>query len=199
MKITIADCQLGYSNKVILKIDKLHFESGRINLIIASNGEGKTTLIKAVANLLLPINGTITKINPEKVSYVSAESNLSDLHMSSSQYFNLMTDINAPSINMFDKSFELLNKTLPKLVLNLSTGMKQLLKLSAVCLDGKDIYIWDEPLKSLAPETRKKIVEFLDNISKDKIVIVSDHSSESWKGSNVKIFNLVGGEIIEYN
>lgn len=199
MKITISDCQLGYSSRIILKIDKLHFESGKINLIIASNGEGKTTLIKSIANLLLPINGTITKINPEKVSYVSAESNLSDLHMSSSLYFNLMTDINAPSVNLFDKNLELLKKTLPKLILNLSTGMKQLLKLSAVCLDSKDIYIWDEPLKSLAPDAREKIVEFLDRISKDKVVIVTDHSNESWKGSNVKIFSLVNGEIIESN
>ncbi len=58
--IYAADLKIGYSSKSILaEIKNLQIKKGEIVSIIGESGIGKTTLLKCIANLINPIDGTL--------------------------------------------------------------------------------------------------------------------------------------------
>jgi len=54
--------EIGYRCRCVAKLaEDVHFRRGEISLLLGSNGQGKTTLIKSLAGLLPPVAGQIKK------------------------------------------------------------------------------------------------------------------------------------------
>jgi ABC-type cobalamin/Fe3+-siderophores transport system ATPase subunit len=67
--IDIQNIKFEYTTgNIVLENIEYSFEVGTINVILGLNGCGKTTLIKLIAGLLKPINGSIT-IDEKSIFY----------------------------------------------------------------------------------------------------------------------------------
>ena len=68
----------------------------------------------------------------------------------------------------------MLNKTID----NLSKGFKRRVGLAQAIIHDPDILILDEPTDGLDPNQKHQVRELIENLSKDKIVIISTHILE---------------------
>src|SRR5262252_2851988 len=63
--------EIGYRRRRVAKLnDDICFRRGEITLLLGSNGQGKTTLMKTLSGLLLPVAGKVKKI---RALYLSDE------------------------------------------------------------------------------------------------------------------------------
>lgn len=59
MKIKLKNIKKSYNDRIVLDIDELVFESGRIYAILGHNGSGKTTMLRLMAGIDKPDCGDI--------------------------------------------------------------------------------------------------------------------------------------------
>lgn len=64
MEVYVEDIKKYYSEKLVLDVDNLKFEKGKITGIIGPNGSGKTTLLRIIGGLDREFLGTV-KYNGE--------------------------------------------------------------------------------------------------------------------------------------
>ena len=69
-----------------------------------------------------------------------------------------------------------LSSILNQKVNNLSEGEKQIIALITIFLKNVDLIILDEPLKGLDCKNRDIVRQYIDNLRKDRIVILIEHS-----------------------
>ena len=74
-------------------------------------------------------------------------------------------------------------------VSNLSGGEKQRISLVRIMLRNPDMIILDEPTSALDKEGKKRLLEYLDSVRKDKLIIISTHDRElaSWCDEEIVI------------
>ena len=67
MKLEVENITAGYGNITVLRDVSFKVKSGEVVGVLGRNGMGKSTLIKCLAGLILPTEGTI-KLNGEDIS-----------------------------------------------------------------------------------------------------------------------------------
>ncbi len=194
--INIKNCDIGYDNKIVLSKINIKLNPGRIHLIVGNNGEGKTTLLKTIAGAIEPIKGDVTNINASEVSYLATEFNFTDYQIPGRDFIELVASFNKFSTNDLNEKIELLENSINSSMLELSSGMRQILRIKALTLENKNVYLWDEPFKSLAPEIKNTLIKFLSSIAKSKIIVVTDHTYENWLDYNPLVYKISGGSIV---
>lgn len=156
--------------------------------ILGPNGAGKSTLIKLIQGLLLPETGEVIKdglVTSNKnftladVAYISVDE-IFPKNLSVRTYIKFVKDLNhdyqsnlVTIAKLFDFDLEQTTK-----LKNLSTGMKQKLKICLALGFEKAIYIFDEATKGLDSLMRDTFVEYINNNLTNKIVIYCTHLVE---------------------
>jgi len=169
-------------------------------LILGASGSGKSTLANCI-NGIVPFSyrGTISgslKVNGLETGDLSifelSKHVGTVLQDSDAQFVGLSVgeDIafafendNMPNAEMQPRVFENSKKVgmqdfLNALPFNLSGGQKQKVALAGVLSEDMNILIFDEPLASLDPKTGTEAIDLIDNISKDRTVIIIEHRLE---------------------
>lgn len=172
-----------FDNRVILDNVNIKIERGKIVGLLGKNGQGKTTLIKLINDLLTPtsgevlINGKKPSIESKKIISYLPERTYFDKNMKVSdiiKYFKEFYD----NFNE-EKALKLLDDLeLDKnLRLNkMSKGMQEKVELILVMSREADLYILDEPLGGVDPATRDYILDtILSNFKDGASVIISTH------------------------
>ena len=172
-----------FDNRVILDNVNIKIERGKIVGLLGKNGQGKTTLIKLINDLLTPtsgevlINGKKPSIESKKIISYLPERTYFDKNMKVSdiiKYFKEFYD----NFNE-EKALKLLddleldkNSRLAKM----SKGMQEKVELILVMSREADLYILDEPLGGVDPATRDYILDtILSNFKDGASVIISTH------------------------
>ncbi|MDI3472185.1 MAG: type transport system ATP-binding protein [Thermotogaceae bacterium] len=172
----------------------LTVENGEIFGFLGPNGAGKTTTIKMIVGLLKPTEGTV-KINdidinlyPEKakkmIGYVADEPLVME-KLRGIDYLKFIADV-------FEVPYELRTKRIGELlesfkltssitdpISTYSHGMRQKLTLIAALLHEPDVWILDEPIIGLDPESAyilKKLMR--KHADSGKTVFFSTHVME---------------------
>jgi ABC-type multidrug transport system ATPase subunit len=103
-------------------------------------GDGKK--VRAVAN-----------VNARDVSYLSTEFNFSDYQINGNEYIELIASFNSFSANILNAEIELIDNSISSSMLELSSGMRQILRIKALSLENKNIYLgaWNLAANHLAP------------------------------------------------
>ena len=172
-----------YDDKLVLKDINLKIGRGKIVGLLGKNGEGKTTMIKLINDLLTPttgevlINGMHPNIETKKIIAYLPERTYLDKDMKVSEVIKYFSDF----YDNFDskKALKLLkdldldvNARLSKM----SKGMQEKVQLILVMSRDADIYILDEPLGGVDPATRDYILDtILTNFKEGATVIISTH------------------------
>ncbi|UTO28573.1 ABC transporter ATP-binding protein [Bartonella harrusi] len=73
MRLHFNNATLGYVNRIAIKSFSAKLKAGSLVAIIGDNGAGKSTLLKAVAGLIKPLNGKITKPKKSRIAYLAQQ------------------------------------------------------------------------------------------------------------------------------
>lgn len=202
-----------YDNHIIFKDLNLKIKENDKVTITGPVGVGKTTLMNLILGNLKPINGTITIANND-INNINKSQYLDNIMIMES-YPKLYTGSVYTNIDMKGKYTpdELLEKfkTNPLLKpfsniegflskpvlergLSLSDGEKRLVSLLRMVIEDKDIIIVEEPTVSMDPENKFLILNFLQEYSKDKTMILITHDVNEAQITN-KIIHLKDGKV----
>ena len=172
-----------FDNKKILKDINLIIPRGKIVGLLGKNGQGKTTLIKLINDLLTPTSGEILiegkhpGVESKRIISYLPERTYLDKEMKvidTLNYFNEFYDnFNIEKAKKLLKDLDLdINSKISKM----SKGMQEKLQLILVMSREADLYILDEPLGGVDPATRDYILDtILSNFKEGSSVIISTH------------------------
>jgi ATP-binding cassette subfamily F protein 3 len=199
--IAVDDVSVGYDpkkpvlNRVTLRIDN----DDRIALL-GANGNGKSTLVKLLANRLAPFSGAITRAEKISIAYF-AQHQLDELSEDGSPYDHirrLMPDAPETRVRRRTGAIGFSGKAGDTLVKNLSGGEKARLLLGLATFFGPNMIILDEPTNHLDIDSRAALAEainefpgavimvshdrYLIEACADRLWVVADHTVTTYDG-----------------
>jgi ATP-binding cassette, subfamily F, member 3 len=199
--IAVDDVTVGYDpknpvlNRVTLRIDT----DDRIALL-GSNGNGKSTLVKLLANRLPPFSGRITRAEKLSIAYF-AQHQLDELNEDASPYDHvrkLMPDAPETKVRGRTGAIGFSGKAGDTLVQSLSGGEKARLLLGLATFFGPNMIILDEPTNHLDIDSRAALAEainefpgavimvshdrYLIEACADQLWVVADHTVTTYDG-----------------
>src|SRR5689334_7959589 len=175
--IAVDNVSVGYDagvavlNRVTLRIDN----DDRIALL-GANGNGKSTLVKLLANRLSPFSGTITRAEKLSIAYF-AQHQLDELNEDGSAYAHvrkLMGDAPESKVRGRAGAIGFSGKAADTPVRNLSGGEKARLLLGLATFFGPNMIILDEPTNHLDIDSRAALAEAINEFPGAVIMVSHD-------------------------
>jgi ATP-binding cassette subfamily F protein 3 len=158
-------------NRVTLRIDT----EDRIALL-GSNGNGKSTLVKLLANKLAPFSGSITRADKLSIAYF-AQHQLDELVMEQSPYDHvrrLMPEAPESKVRARVGAIGFSGKAGDTTVKSLSGGEKARLLLGLATFFGPNMIILDEPTNHLDIDSRAALAEAINEYPGAVIMVSHD-------------------------
>src|ERR1700722_5311865 len=199
--IAVDDVCVGYDpkspvlNRVTLRIDN----DDRIALL-GANGNGKSTLVKLLANRLAPFSGSVTRAEKLSIAYFS-QHQLDELNEEGSPYSHvrkLMPDAPEAKVRARAGAIGFSGKAADTNVASLSGGEKARLLLGLATFFGPNMIILDEPTNHLDIDSRAALAEainefpgavimvshdrYLIEACADRLWVVADHAVTNFDG-----------------
>lgn len=192
MEISIQNLIKVYGDYTAVNIPELLIHSGEGFGLVGNNGAGKTTMFRAVIDLLEPntgcvyIDGSATNASEQWKSFTGSylDENFLVGHLLPEEYFDFVgaihgigdADIKA-KIEMLEPLFngEVLGGK--KLIRDLSKGNQKKVGIAAALLFDPKVLILDEPFANLDPSTQIRLKELLKMLKHDRGVtmLISSH------------------------
>ena len=188
MYLEIKNVSKRYGNQQALIDVSFSLKKGDIVGFLGPNGAGKTTLMKIITSILqqdsgiITINGYDTQKNEistkRQIGYL-AENNPLYKDMLVTEYLDFIASLYKID-NKKDKVNDIINKTgldgeIKKRIEELSKGYKQRVGIAAALVHDPKILILDEPTTGLDPNQLVEIRKLIQEIGKEKIVLLSTH------------------------
>lgn len=197
-KISFENVNFGYNESELVVHNFSHtFEKGNMYVVAGENGCGKSTMLSILLGMYIDeFNGMITyndipiqkidmrTLRKEKMGICEQEPFLiNDTIRFNMTYSNekdsdekLMKIAEKVSFDTFLKnSSEGLDTIVGEGGNNLSGGQKQKTALIKVFYKNPDVLILDEPTSAMDAEGQRRLVQYLSELKKDKIVILVTH------------------------
>lgn len=185
--------QIGYTTENIL-IRNVNFslsnDTKKIIFIVGENGSGKTTLLKTLSTLLQPISGVVLVDCLDSISYLNAETLQLFPHLKGREIVNFFENLNEAKINSQFYNNELFIQVLDIRYSQMSSGMKQLLKLAITLTENKKIIFWDEPFKSLSERNRLIVSKLIESLSLNHLFVITSHDYVLWNMEHVNFYKI---------
>lgn len=172
-----------FDNKKILKDVNLIIPRGKIIGLLGKNGQGKTTLLKLINDLLTPTSGEVLiegkhpGVESKKILSYLPERTYLDKEMKVIDTLNYFKEFyDNFDIDKAKKLLKDLDLDINYKISKMSKGMQEKLQLILVMSREADLYILDEPLGGVDPATRDYILDtILSNFKEGSSVIISTH------------------------
>tara|TARA_B100001142_G_scaffold62292_1_gene61434 strand:+ start:57 stop:758 length:702 start_codon:yes stop_codon:yes gene_type:complete len=188
MYLEIKNVSKRYGNQQALIDVSFSLKKGDIVGFLGPNGAGKTTLMKIITSILKQDSGVITingyntqtnKISTKRQIGYLAENNPLYKDMLVTEYLDFIASLYKID-NKKDKVKEIINKTglngeIKKRIEELSKGYKQRVGIAAALVHDPNVLILDEPTTGLDPNQLVEIRKLIQEIGKEKIVLLSTH------------------------
>jgi ATP-binding cassette subfamily F protein 3 len=177
--ISINDADIGYAaGQPVLKRVRESISNDERIALLGANGNGKSTLMKLIADKLEPMSGEVFRSPKLRIGYFS-QHQTEELNVNSTPYQEMMTlmrksnpDVTEPKVRAklgaFGFSHDLANNTIK----SLSGGEKARLLFAFMSFDAPHLLLLDEPTNHLDIDAREALVQALNNYE-GAIVIVS--------------------------
>src|SRR6478752_4721252 len=187
-------------NRVTLRIDT----DDRIALL-GANGNGKSTLVKLLANKLPPFSGHVTRAEKLSVGYF-AQHQVDELNLDGSAYDHVRRLMpNAPETKVRGRTGAIgfSGKAGDTLVKSLSGGEKARLLLGLATFFGPNMIILDEPTNHLDIDSRAALAEAINEFPGAVIMVSHDRylieacADQLWVVANQTV-TAYDGDLDEY-
>lgn len=202
--------------EALLKDVDLTFEKGKVTAIVGPSGAGKTTIVNLILGLFEPTGGRITVDGLplydyesgswlSKIGFVSQEpfihhSSIADNIIFSRDGHSQDSVIKAAKIANAHEFISQLPEGYETVVgdrgMKLSGGQQQRITIARAMLESPEILIFDEATSSLDTISERQVQEAIDNVSRDRTVILIAHRLSTVRYAD-KIIVLDDGEVIE--
>lgn len=208
--LQINNINFRYGNKKILNNVSFNGENGIIALL-GNNGAGKTILMKILTGLKKAESGQVLL---NDINLIEERKNIVQLtgylpqnfevygNITGLDFLSYVADIKALNkkekknqIEMVVEKFNL-NKVIGKSFRSYSGGYKRRLGIAQAMIGDPKLVIVDEPTVGLDPEQRFEFRNYLSEIGKDKIILISTHIIEDVEFYCDKIVIIKEGNII---
>ena len=188
MSLEIKKINKKYGDQDALIDVSFSLKKGDIVGFLGPNGAGKTTLMKIITSIIkqdsgdIKINGYDTQKNEistkKQIGYL-AENNPLYKDMLVTEYLDFIASLYEIE-NKKDKVKEIIKKTglegeIKKKIEELSKGYKQRVGIAAALVHDPNVLILDEPTTGLDPNQLVEIRKLIQEIGKEKIVLLSTH------------------------
>ena len=192
--IELVNLSKTYSNgKKVFQNVTSRFESGLLHLIIGHNGSGKTTLLRIIAGLSTKSEGECLGVKAgASLCFLSTNENTGYPFFTGEEYFTIYLQLYGFSkaviqdkLTLLKGKNEILDSALKTQYQLCSSGMKQSLRLSAAFSIEADLYLLDEPLRSLDPQQAEYFMKIIRELSLQKIVLMSSHQDLPFEKGHV--------------
>ena len=219
LKLTniVKEYKTGDSSVVALKGIDLEFRKSEFVSILGHSGCGKTTLLNIIGGLDrytsgdLAINGRSTtefkardwdSYRNHSIGFVFQSYNLIPHQTVLSNVELALTLSGVSKSERRARAKEALEKVglgdqLKKKPTQMSGGQMQRVAIARALVNDPDILLADEPTGALDTETSKQIMELLQEISKNKLVIMVTHNPELADIYSTRIIKLVDGMVTD--
>lgn len=193
-----------YGNAYIaLNAAHLQVPGGAVFGLIGPNGAGKTTTIRLLLGLHAPSAGSVMVFNEpmtpnathlrQRIGYLPTNPQFpGDMNPITyldfvGKLFGMPAQLRKPRLASLLRAVGLASAGSQK-IKRLSTGMTTRLGIAASLMNDPELLIWDEPTAGLDPEGRKYTLQLIQQLGKQKTVLVSSHDL----GDLEKICDYVG-------
>lgn len=190
----------------------LKLETG-ITGLIGANGAGKSTLMRIMAGYLPTTTGTVRfegkDINHNYMDYANRLGYLPqrfgyNQDFSVEDYLSYISILKGMTKNAFrenaDKMVNLLSlgNVMKRKISELSGGMQRRVGLAQAMINDPAVLILDEPTTGLDPEEQIVFRNYISDISRDKIIVISSHTVSDIEQIADKNAIMKSGKIIEH-
>lgn len=205
MKVT--NLTIKYKKKVILKNINLEITQSEIIGLVAPNGTGKTTLLRAISGLIQPQEGSVSiegktvhddrEAYYKKLYYVESNHTLYP-NLNGMDHLSYVKSVWESSIDVEVVIRKLgISDYINKPIKKLSLGMKQHILLAMCIISDADVILLDEPMNGLDPTSIRIISKYIEEMKKDdKIFIISSHILSNIDTITDKVLFLKDGNIV---
>jgi len=199
--IAADNVSVGYEpNKPVLNRVTLRIDNDDRIALLGANGNGKSTLVKLLANRLKPFSGTVTRAEKLAIAYF-AQHQLDELNEDASTYDHvrkLMQEAPESKVRARAGAIGFSGKAAYTPVKSLSGGEKARLLLGLATFFGPNMIILDEPTNHLDIDSRAALAEainefpgavimvshdrYLIEACADRLWVVADHAVTNFDG-----------------
>jgi ATP-binding cassette subfamily F protein 3 len=195
--VTADDLSKSYGEHVVFKNTNLSIARGEKVSFVGRNGEGKSTMIKAIMGEI-DFEGSCGLGHNAKVGYFAQ--NQASLLDSELTVFQTVDQIAKGDIRSHIKSilggFMFSGDTIDKKVRFLSGGEKTRLAMVKLLLEPVNVLILDEPTNHLDLKSKDVLKQALMNF--DGTIILVSHDRDFLQGLSNKVFEFKDQRVIEY-
>jgi ABC-2 type transport system ATP-binding protein len=199
-----------FDNKKVLKDISFEVLKNEIFVLLGPNGAGKTTTVKILSGVLEPDKGEVYIFGKKmSVSAIEVKQVIGYLPDEPYIYNKLVgrefiefimgvykTQLDVEKYNFLLEQFEL-KEAINKPIEMYSKGMKQKLLLLSIFLRDPEVYIFDEPLIGLDPQSISFFKQYVKKITEEgKTVILCTHILELAEQLADKIAIIYDGKIL---
>jgi ABC-type transporter Mla maintaining outer membrane lipid asymmetry ATPase subunit MlaF/ABC-type transporter Mla maintaining outer membrane lipid asymmetry permease subunit MlaE len=208
MSVSLIDLTISVGNRVLLENANVHFEPGRVSLIVGCSGAGKSVLLRTLAGLI-PKSDPVVKVKGKVActseDYVS-KSNKNPIGIVF-QNFALFDEFSALDNVRFAESHrsrgredatatQLLDalevpRSTPTSAL--SGGQKQRLAIARTLAFAPDVILYDEPTSGLDAITAHRVARMIgethDRFPKTSIIVTHDYESLPGIADDIFLFD----------
>ncbi|MBB5046455.1 ATP-binding cassette subfamily F protein 3 [Rhodopseudomonas rhenobacensis] len=175
--IAVDNVTVGYDHKhPVLKHVTLRIDTEDRIALLGSNGNGKSTLVKLLANRLAPFSGSVIRADKLSIAYF-AQHQLDELNEDGSPYDHvrkLMPDATETKIRGRTGALGFSGKAGDTIVKSLSGGEKARLLLGLATFFGPNMIILDEPTNHLDIDSRAALAEAINDYPGAVIMVSHD-------------------------
>ncbi len=185
------------SGITVLKNVSLSLPQAGMIYLTGPNGGGKSTLLKLIAGILKPTSGQISRPPPSLFSLMSSLSEYNtELPLSVSSVLKLFqvdisNDLEALALAQKWGIQDILHRQISRL----SSGeLQKVILLAHLSRRNKDIFLLDEPLSHIAPESSLHLWESIFELSQTKLVVMITHHThliQKFKGPDFCVHQIL--------
>lgn len=211
MILKIDDISKQYTETLALNDISLEIKSNEIYCITGPNGSGKSTLIKILATLIKQTSGNILLDGVNINDYINDYKNILGFlpqdvpiypHLTSFEFLSYISAMKgikpSESKQQILNLLEIFNLSKYKKIPlgKYSGGMKRRVGIACALLGSPRIIILDEPNAGLDLEERLNLRNFLNRLSKNRIIILATHITSDIEAIASKIAIIQKGELV---
>lgn len=184
MKLEVVGLSFSYGPNVVFDDFNAEFEGGGLNVILGPNGVGKTTLLKLIAGIARPSDGSITydgqPIPKGSVAYVPQDNELLPWL---TVYGNVELPLKIAGVESGVRKSKVLKalettgalRLINRYPKHLSGGERKRVAIARALASNAPILLLDEPTANVDPGGRETVWRILRDLSKEKLVIIVTH------------------------
>jgi len=173
--ISIQNLSLSYGEKDVLKNFSLDIPKSGITALSGPSGCGKTTLMRCIAGLERPQQGSIRGISPSQTAFLFQENRLLPWRTVKEHITDILPPHRRQETDYFLSLVEL-EKEQDLFPDQLSGGMARRLAFARCLALGGSLYLLDEPFTGIDLERTRRLMAYLSGLSAP--VLLSTHEPE---------------------